>query len=113
MLFASLRTGVSVLALLGAAAASAQSTPPETTPTQEVADEAVPGDIVVTARLRGESLQDVPISIAAFSETAIERMQINSLDRLSFDCDATRRLEYVLSNQPINVVILFVFLRTQ
>jgi len=24
-----------------------------------------------------------------------------------------RRLEYVLSNQPINVVILFVFLRTQ
>jgi iron complex outermembrane receptor protein len=84
MLFASLRTGVSALALLGAAAASAQSTPAETTPTQEVAEEAIPGDIVVTARLRGESLQDVPISIAAFSETAIERMQINSLDRLSF-----------------------------
>jgi iron complex outermembrane receptor protein len=39
---------------------------------------------VVTARLRGENLQDVPLSIAAFSEQAIERQQINDLDRLSF-----------------------------
>jgi iron complex outermembrane receptor protein len=42
------------------------------------------GEIVVTARLRGENLQDVPISIAAFSEEAIERQQISTLDRLSF-----------------------------
>lgn len=86
MLFASLRIGVSAVALLGAAAASAQTaSPPESAPTAEVAEEAgLAGEIVVTARLRGESLQDVPISIATFSEQAIDRLQINSLDRLSF-----------------------------
>jgi outer membrane receptor protein involved in Fe transport len=39
--------------------------------------------VVVTARLRSESLQEVPLSIAAFGEVAIERQRIDSLDRLS------------------------------
>jgi len=41
-------------------------------------------EIVVTARLRAERLQDVPASIAAFDETTIERAQLNTLDKLSF-----------------------------
>jgi iron complex outermembrane receptor protein len=40
--------------------------------------------VIVTARLRAETLQDVPLSIAAFGETAIERQRIDTIDRLSF-----------------------------
>ncbi|MGC5198289.1 TonB-dependent receptor [Aphanothece microscopica] len=40
--------------------------------------------VIVTARLRDETQQDVPLSIATFSETAIERQRIDTLDRLSF-----------------------------
>ncbi|MGP1353870.1 MAG: TonB-dependent receptor [Parasphingopyxis sp.] len=39
--------------------------------------------IVVTARLREESLQDVPLSITAFDEDAIERAEIADISTLS------------------------------
>jgi outer membrane receptor protein involved in Fe transport len=45
-----------------------------------VADAADGGDIVVTARHRTESLQNVPIAISAFSETKIEREGIKSVE---------------------------------
>jgi outer membrane receptor protein involved in Fe transport len=102
MLRTALRLGVSGLTLVTAQIAVAQTSPAETPETS--AEQAAPAgqtmpaapaaqssqapddgdEIIVTARLRGENLQDVPISIAAFSEEAIERQQINSLDRLSF-----------------------------
>lgn len=43
------------------------------------ASEAGAGDIIVTARKREESLQDVPLSIAAFSDEELERQQIEGL----------------------------------
>jgi iron complex outermembrane receptor protein len=99
MLRSALRIGVSALTLVSASgtahalqpapasapqdaqdAQEAQTAPPS----QEEQDAQTGPEIVVTARLRGENLQDVPLSIAAFSEQAIERQQINDLDRLSF-----------------------------
>jgi len=93
MLRYALMIGASAVSLV-AASAAAQTAPAEPAAPEaasaaapapaETAADADAGDIVVTARLRGESLQDVPISLAAFSEESIERQQINSLDRLSF-----------------------------
>ncbi|WP_136161217.1 TonB-dependent receptor [Sphingomonas flavalba] len=40
-------------------------------------------DIVVTARKRAESLQDVPISISAFSGQDLEDRQVGSIDRIA------------------------------
>lgn len=84
MVLASLRHGVSATALLFATAGAAQSLPTASQAENSAETDMASGEIVVSARLRNESLQDVPISIAAFSEEAIDRMQINSLDRLSF-----------------------------
>lgn len=42
------------------------------------------GEIVVTARKREESLQDVPIAVSAFNVDALDRQQAQSLDDLSF-----------------------------
>ena len=90
MLPLALRIGVSALTLV-AACGTAQAYQPARAPgpedrqeTEDGQDAQTGGEIVVTARLRGESLQDVPLSIAAFSEEAIERQQITDLDRLSF-----------------------------
>jgi iron complex outermembrane recepter protein len=48
-------------------------------------DSGQPGqDIVVTARLRAENLQDVPVSVSAFSEQALEAQQVRSLEDLNF-----------------------------
>ncbi len=43
------------------------------------ADYAPSGDIVVTARRRDERLQDVPISVSAFSNAALERSNVQTL----------------------------------
>lgn len=58
---------------------------------QTVATEAAAADdagsvseIVVTARKRSESLQDVPIAVSAFGADALEQQQAQSLDDLSF-----------------------------
>src|ERR1700761_1095992 len=37
-------------------------------------------EVVVTARKRNETLADVPISITAFSEQSLERLNIRSFD---------------------------------
>ena len=71
----------SILAFAVAAAVASQVA---TGQDQADSPEAKLEEIVVTARLRAERLQDVPASIAAFDETSIERAQLNTLDKLSF-----------------------------
>ncbi|RZM02073.1 MAG: TonB-dependent receptor, partial [Sphingomonas sp.] len=77
----SLATGT---ALVGASAAVAQdrSVPQPAgdaavaaSPSGQAAD-AAPGDIVVTARRRAERLQDVPLSVTAFSPEALDDARI-------------------------------------
>src|SRR5207237_914536 len=41
-------------------------------------------DIIVTARKREESLQDVPIAVSAFSAKALEQQHIENLENLRF-----------------------------
>jgi iron complex outermembrane receptor protein len=70
--------GVAFAALASAAApASAQqasNTDPEATTVE---------DIVVTARRREESLQDVPIAVSAFTEATIENRQLEDLSDIA------------------------------
>ena len=47
------------------------------------AEEALPGDIVVTATKREESLQKVPLSIQALGEETLDQQQVASLDDFS------------------------------
>ncbi|MDX8359079.1 TonB-dependent receptor [Sphingopyxis terrae] len=69
------------------ATAAAQLTP-ATAFAQSAPDEAAaaaPGDeIVVTARKREESLQDVPISVQAFSSAALERAGIKDFSEVAY-----------------------------
>lgn len=53
--------------------------PGETPPAAAAAAEAGFDDIVVTARRRDERLQDVPVSVAAFSAEALERSTIQTV----------------------------------
>jgi iron complex outermembrane receptor protein len=39
----------------------------------------VPGDIIVTARRRDERLQNVPVSVAVFSDTSLQRASVQTL----------------------------------
>jgi iron complex outermembrane recepter protein len=79
-----LRIGTALIALVAAAPALAQEQPAGTASSEQeaaavneaqTADEAAQGDqdIVVTARRRAESLQDVPIAVTAYSGEALER----------------------------------------
>ncbi len=60
--------------------ASAQQTP---APTASAADEIVLEEVVVTARKREESLQDVPIAVTALTADSIEERNINNLTDLA------------------------------
>lgn len=51
--------------------------------TGTAADEGGLGDIVVTARKRAESVQDVPVAVTAFSAEAIQKSDLTSLDKLA------------------------------
>ena len=50
---------------------------------QEADDEAIEDEIVVTARLRAETLQDVPIAVTAFNEAGLDQQQVDDLLDLS------------------------------
>jgi len=41
------------------------------------------GEIVVTARKRDESIQDIPVAVSAFSEEQIERMDMTSVEKIA------------------------------
>ena len=59
--------------------ATAQAQTAEPRGADQPADEAASTDIVVTAQKRSERLQDVPLSVSAFSEKAIEDQGIKSI----------------------------------
>ena len=74
-----LMLGVSTAVLIGVPAveASAQTA----APSDEV-ETASAGEIVVTARRRAESLQDVPVAVSAFGEEALQNLQAENLGDL-------------------------------
>ncbi|MBT4162467.1 MAG: TonB-dependent receptor [Gammaproteobacteria bacterium] len=49
-------------------------------PTQVLAEQNVIEEIIVTARQQAETLQDVPVTVAAFSEQDLDRYSITSLE---------------------------------
>jgi len=70
------RSGHAALAIASlAASATAQA--------QEAKPETQGGDIVVTARLRAEDLQDVPAAISAFSADELKKQSIQGLENLA------------------------------
>jgi iron complex outermembrane receptor protein len=66
--------GASVFAL--ATAAYAQPAPPASAPAAAPADEATLGEIVVTARRRAESLQEVPQTVNAVTADTLQKLQV-------------------------------------
>ena len=66
-----------------AASAPAASAPPVQQPEPLAQEPGGIGDIVVTARRREESIQNVPISVAAFGGAALAERQIDSSDKLT------------------------------
>lgn len=70
-------SGAATLALIVAAPALAQTTPPAPV---AATDEANPGDIVVTAQKRSERLQDVPVAVTVISGDALASASKISLE---------------------------------
>lgn len=83
MMMKSYRTALRTLclpAIFCAPAVHAQSTAPQDASTgAEEAESSGIGDIVVTARRRAESLQDVPLAVSALGAVAIEKAGITSV----------------------------------
>ncbi len=81
-------SGVSLLALLNADVASAQTANAPVTPGPTAAAPTVSGayneldEIIVTAQRQSQSLQDVPISVSAFTAQALQAKQINNASDL-------------------------------
>lgn len=69
-----LLSGIAAVVPIGSAIAQEVTTPPD--------DEAT-GEIIVTARGRGEVLQDVPLAISAFTSEDLERAGVDSLRDLA------------------------------
>jgi len=65
-------------------AAWAQDVAPASTADAQPAEEREPGDIVVTARRRAESLQDVPIAVSAYDATALSNLQADNLSAIQY-----------------------------
>ncbi|HCB75247.1 MAG TPA: TonB-dependent receptor [Sphingomonas bacterium] len=79
------RRHIAGLALMSAAIAlSAPAMAQETPATETAAEETAPGEIVVTARRRAESLQDVPIAISAYDSTALSNLQADTLSGIQY-----------------------------
>jgi outer membrane receptor protein involved in Fe transport len=86
---------VSVAGLAGAAPVLAQGAEPSALALQE----GVPQDIVVTARARNESAQQVPISVAVVSGTAIAKSAVVTLADLSARLPSVKITEAAAGDQ--------------
>ena len=73
---ARLAVGTALIAALGEGGAWAQA--PSAPPAPTTLATAEPGDIVVTAQRREERLQDVPLSVSAFSGTQLQALGVRS-----------------------------------
>src|SRR4051794_26301034 len=82
---ASLAIGLCSTAAFANAAAEPTATDPAApaAAAPEAAPPADSGDIVVTAQKRAENVQDVPISIAAFSGATLEKNNVVNLEGLT------------------------------
>lgn len=81
----SFKRQITVALLAGSYLASpvaAQNTTPAPSPAVE-AEEAAPGDILVTARKREERLQDVPASVTAFGQERLQNLGIRDITEVS------------------------------
>ena len=88
--------GASLVAMLYAAATPAQA--PDPAPggaasalLSPTAPDGGAGDIIVTAQRRDERLADVPLSVTAVTNEALERNRINDLSRVDLEGEANRR----------------------
>ncbi|WP_232492720.1 TonB-dependent receptor [Novosphingobium kaempferiae] len=81
---AALLAGVVISAFAITPASAQEATPPPQAPTvaQDHAEGGL-GDIVVTARRRAESLQDVPVAVTALTAEVLERYDMTSLEKIS------------------------------
>src|SRR5687767_3003608 len=77
------------IAFTGSTSASAQVTTSQ--PESSVSDEPGAVDIVVTARRREERLQEVPISVTAYSGSDLESKSINDIQNVA---QATPNINY-------------------
>lgn len=75
------RTGVALAALTIAGAAAAQDAPPQSGP--PAAEDQLPGDIIVTAQRREESINSIGISIQAVGADTIQELRVNSVRDLA------------------------------
>lgn len=72
------------IALFSSAFASAQTVPADgSVPAQEQAQEGGVGDIIVTARKRQETSQDVPVAVTAISAAQIDRYDLTSIEKVA------------------------------
>ncbi|WP_287460310.1 Plug domain-containing protein, partial [Sphingomonas sp.] len=97
-----LRTGGALLAMsaaLAATSALAQTAPaPPATP---AADAPAPGEIIVTATKRSESLQSVPISVSAIGGDTLSKSRTTSVDDLTSKVANLQMTGIVGDNTPI------------
>lgn len=81
---AAMAAAVALAALETMSPAAAQDVAAASTQEAQPGDETNPGDIVVTARRRAESLQDVPIAISAFGADALSNLQADTLSGIQY-----------------------------
>jgi iron complex outermembrane receptor protein len=74
---------LSIATLVAAGTAGAQDAAPKPSSSDEHEGSAVSGDVVVTARRKEERLQDVPLSVSAFSAEKLATLNIVDQSRLS------------------------------
>lgn len=79
--FAALCSGVCLVALPGSAWAQGQLAAPEAIAAEQEVSSLE--EIVVTARKRAESVQDIPVSVTAISAKQIERYDLTSIEKVA------------------------------
>jgi len=71
---------------------------------QQIAQAGAIEEIVVTSRRREESLQDIPMSVAAFTDTALEQRNITRIDQLQYQVPSLIMTESERVNQSRIVI---------